>query len=761
MTEITNNKDSGEEALRSSSPYTPYYNDVGSSSTSLTSSTSYLAMTDVSENLIMDVKAAGIVNALKAELSRLPFPALPQRPTKNIQPPFNIKPASGNNKKLTATTANHKQLALGDDFGEDYVVYGETDFNFHNAIHLPCRRALEAALKPVELRDLTQNQTYSLHNQTSPSSANGVSGRRRAMGLFATEAIAPGQLITEYRGRLRHIDDLVHLLSSPPPHPRSPQFTSGNAVFMPQSYVLFPHAPRQDVWWNANVFDLTDLVVDARKYGSIARYCRRSCRPNVIAKPVLIDTHEHPPKAPNNQDNFDANMNSLSDSTLHWVLTASRSIEGGDELCLPLDYGDPYNDGFFFYDCACGLWEELCLSPHRSQPPPTALTHDSSHDNHAVKSSVDHENVMNNKKPKKPKPIASSTGNNNAGLMTSSAEDTRKLSREERKLQRYIEFFDKMDSIDQKKAARKDHSNAKKQVNNTLNASVSMSNSSMAAALGEEGSNFLVTSSSKSELLANFNAETAAGPEKKKRVKKTEDFKEGVKSRPSSPIIEVVIKSSSSSSSVSASTTTSSYVSSTHSSPPKPSSPTKYQQQVHTFSSLTGGNVGGIISPIPKKAFLAAAAAGAVPRPSSSHSPANVINAVAPVLTSPHVLSDPVTVDVVGTPAPPPVHSQDPCHQNGNNTSNPNTSSLLSSSGGKKRVSLSDYMERKRRESQAAAAASSTSSSNTNNGSSQHEIAAPVPIAGRPLFEEQGEGEDHPEPSTNTIGPQGKDCPKP
>lgn len=258
--------------------------------------------------------------------------------------------------------------------------YAGRSFEFANAIRMESMLDLEAAFRQTEVRE-----------------AKPVNGRKAAtrFGVFATQAIDPGLLVGEFRGQVRVVDDILDAAT--------------RQEWVPQSFVLFPNAPRPDAWW-ASEDDFTLLVVDARRFGSLLRCIRRSCRPNCNVKVVLV-----------------------KDASIHWVIASSSSIAAGEELLLPLDFGDPYNDGIFYYECACGLPDELCLSPYAHLMPKrsTAQRKSSTTPSSSFRSIDD------------PKPHAATD------------DPGRKLTREERKLQRYIEFFERMDSIERKQASRR------------------------------------------------------------------------------------------------------------------------------------------------------------------------------------------------------------------------------------------------------------------------------------------------------------------
>lgn len=218
--------------------------------------------------------------------------------------------------------------------------------------------------------------------------------RPSLLGLFAMVHISPGKLLTEFRGNLRLLKTLQK---------------QERPVL--QTFVLFPHAPRMDAWWRMDG-DLTLLVLDAREAGSQARWVRRSCRPNVVVKPVYIREIQE----------------------VRWFLVSENVIAPGEELFLPLDFGEQYNDGHFRYDCACGQ-PEFCLSSMAPVLPPRKTTKTAS--------------------------VAFNVANTN-GTDSTDATSRKPLSREERKLQQLIEFFERMDSQDKKREKKSGESSVQR-----------------------------------------------------------------------------------------------------------------------------------------------------------------------------------------------------------------------------------------------------------------------------------------------------------
>lgn len=148
------------------------------------------------------------------------------------------------------------------------------------------------------------------------------------------------------------------------------------------------------------------LIVDARKFGNALRYVRRSCRPNCEIKLVFTE----------------------QGLSVHWCLFARNTIRENEELFLPFDYGE--GNRYFRYECCCA-YPELCLADDMPAIMTTMATTTSSVGSNSG-STTTIPPVASRKKPV----------------------EARKLSREERKLQQYIEFIERMESAEKKSGKR-------------------------------------------------------------------------------------------------------------------------------------------------------------------------------------------------------------------------------------------------------------------------------------------------------------------
>lgn len=271
------------------------------------------------------------------------------------------------------------------------------NFEFQATVVMDSSEHLALLQKNLEVREI-RNRGYQ------------KKGTSTKYGLFATEPCDPGHFVCEFIGHVQ----LKNLLTV--------KGTKDFPVSVTQSFVLYPLAS-------------IDLAVDARKFGTGTRYARRSCRSNVQIKPIIIES------------------SSSKDLTLSWGLFARNVIKANSEILLPLDY--QCGNGLFKYECACNT-PDFCLGPL---------------DNFVVsmKETLSSSAVQ---RPASPKPTASSSvaftesaelealgirRSSSTVLQDSQAAastttrpilDSRKLTREERKLQKYIEYFEKMDNAD-------------------------------------------------------------------------------------------------------------------------------------------------------------------------------------------------------------------------------------------------------------------------------------------------------------------------
>ena len=260
--------------------------------------------------------------------------------------------------KLLQVDSDHLEDALPQPLSGSYA---NVNFEFAgDIIPIPSAHTLSELDKNIEVKEIRYRGQ--------------VLNRKGAKrGIFSLQYIDIGQSICEFCGHIVRIESMfskVHKITT-----------------VPQSFVLFPSSK-------------ADVVVDARRHGSQARWARRSCRPNTTVKSVLYK------------------------GSVLWYLFAKQTIKPGDELFLPLDWET--GNRFFRYECGCNS-PETCLAPDELLP----------------------EGYRENLIQREDLPTVTSVDLVSAPV---SAHPERKLSREEKKLQRYIEAFEKMENAERKKS---------------------------------------------------------------------------------------------------------------------------------------------------------------------------------------------------------------------------------------------------------------------------------------------------------------------
>lgn len=298
------------------------------------------------------------------------------------------------------------------------------NFEFQSTVVLDSAEHLALLQKNLEVREI-RSRGYQ------------KKGSSTKFGLFSTEPCDPGHFVCEFIGHVQ-VKSLLTIKGAR-------EFP----VSVTQTFVLYPFAS-------------IELAVDSRKFGTGVRYARRSCRPNVQIKPIIVETsgssHHH----------------------LSWGLFARNIIKAGSEILLPLDY--QCGNGLFKYECACNS-PEFCLGPLDLGN--LNILKESGSGNHAISTTTATASATATTiatmaaRPASPKPNSmESTELEALGIRRSSSTvlqdslnhplstatrpilDTRKLSREERKLQKYIEYFEKMDHADAAKKVTTSSSNS-------------------------------------------------------------------------------------------------------------------------------------------------------------------------------------------------------------------------------------------------------------------------------------------------------------
>lgn len=282
---------------------------------------------------------------------------------------------------------------------------GQVNFEQCRTVVFPTLEAIGMNVKGYEVRELRVR-----------SLAGKKQGQVARLGVFALEDIDPGSLIGEYFGQVASTDSLSSVL---------------NAVPVAQSHVLI-------------LADTPAVIVDARRFGGALRHVRRSCRANCEAKVVLVETAK------------------TLEAAVHWCLFAGNTIRENEELFLPIDYSE--GNRFFRYECCCS-YPELCLADEMAPPvrgawsvvvPPESVSPKSlgrerktvggSGGESASLAAASSASISS-----PPRIVSLSTS---ATSMKRNPGGEKKLSREERKLQQYIEFIERMEMAEKKHVKR-------------------------------------------------------------------------------------------------------------------------------------------------------------------------------------------------------------------------------------------------------------------------------------------------------------------
>lgn len=310
------------------------------------------------------------------------------------------------------------------------IPLGQVNFELcPGMVTLPSRGDLAGSLKATEVREL-RGRNYGRRAGSSLA----------RIGVFAAEDIDPGAIVGEYLGHVQPANVLEG---------RRPEGVT-------QSHILFSSAS-------------PGLIVDARKFGSALRYVRRSCRANCDVKVVLLP-------APSSDDVSEC---------VHWCLFARNTIREGEELFLPFDYG-PEGNQYFRYECCC-LYPELCLADdmqpsqlidvtgsgvvgpgsgvgmtsslgekhhhhHHQHQPPSRKTGGISSSLLSPDNRRGSSNLVSTAQAATSRSRTAATA---AAAASAAGAPDRKLSREERKLQQYIEFIERMELAEKRQAGRR------------------------------------------------------------------------------------------------------------------------------------------------------------------------------------------------------------------------------------------------------------------------------------------------------------------
>ncbi|KAL5515516.1 hypothetical protein EMCRGX_G000692 [Ephydatia muelleri] len=171
----------------------------------------------------------------------------------------------------------------------------------------PVRSFLSSRLSQLKTEALVYNKDdYSTIESRKPQPQCCEQQKRK--GVMAECAVEKDELIMEYKGKI----------------------TVKHAVLSDASIggkSLWKHKPCPFVYLYDKISDL-DLCIDARHYGNIARFIRRSCTPNAEVRHFFVA------------------------SELRFGIYALKRIDAGDEVTVPFDFR--YEKCDYPVECACG-----------------------------------------------------------------------------------------------------------------------------------------------------------------------------------------------------------------------------------------------------------------------------------------------------------------------------------------------------------------------------------------------------------------------
>lgn len=311
--------------------------------------------------------------------------------------------------------------------------FGETNFEALNILGLPSNAPSTLLLRHEKALDVRE-----LRSRVRRSNSQYFHGPANRFAVYVAQDIDPGAFIGEYIGEITHASLLKDVSMS-----------TTASDFVPDS-VLFC----------GTAVEVSGLVVDSRMKGNFLRYLRRSCRPNCMVKIVC---HPNPPPGsltisfPHGDEIQDKSFEKKEfEVGVHWCLFALNTIKTGDELLLPIDYED--GNRIIRHECVCGN-PELCLAPlFETYLSPLARVPSDEELTEIVNSST----TGGKKKKVQSQVTHTSGGKASAETLGSSGSldsvgkpPTVKMSREERKLQQYIEFIERMEHSADRKHGRK------------------------------------------------------------------------------------------------------------------------------------------------------------------------------------------------------------------------------------------------------------------------------------------------------------------
>lgn len=147
-----------------------------------------------------------------------------------------------------------------------------------------------------------------------------VEVQRRRKGVATEVGAEEDELVMEYKGKITVKHAVLNEMS-------------------PGGKSLWKHRPCPFAYLYDKISDI-DICIDARHYGNLARFIRRSCSPNSELRHFFIA------------------------SELHFGVYATQSISPGEEITLPFDF--QYEKCDYPIECGCGQ-KGVCLVARSNQ----------------------------------------------------------------------------------------------------------------------------------------------------------------------------------------------------------------------------------------------------------------------------------------------------------------------------------------------------------------------------------------------------------
>jgi hypothetical protein len=310
---------------------------------------------------------------------------------------------------------------------------------YNELVHVsPTVNANYSMIDFYKVRDFTQLKTHAVEVRKIRSRGFQKKTLPSKFGLFSTAKLDAGKLVLDYCGEFQL------------------KTSFGSEFKISTDKNLYVDCTQPFVLFHPSL----DFVVDARKYANQARFIRRSCRPNCEIRIILAEDLR----------------------TIKIGIFAKTMIVENDEILLDIDY--EHGNRYFRYECACSN-PEFCLandpfSSESFQRNHTILFNDHLYDGYVtdlsgrtprkvrLNANSDGEQssiTQGKKRGRKPKVdlkvnIESSSEsssddeldeNGSLEVLSPNSLEQRKLSREERKIQSYMQSFQRLEERKEKK----------------------------------------------------------------------------------------------------------------------------------------------------------------------------------------------------------------------------------------------------------------------------------------------------------------------